>query len=122
MALSESQLIWKKIKKSESEDLSIWENYIEKLEIKEQKRILRWQLQAREPIHSISEMKAGDHLVKKNSLPGGMMPYEHHFICIGSDCEGERKIIHYYNTRRNAIAQLFPTSASAQVRLLKIWE
>ena len=95
MVLSESQLIWKKIEKSES---------------KEQKKLLRWQLQAREPILRFSDMKAGDHLVRKNSSLGGIIPYEHHFICIGSECDGRPKIVHYYNTRRNAIAQLFPTS------------
>ena len=72
-------------------------------------RLLRWQLQAREPIHSFSDMKAGDHLVRKSSSLSGIS-YEHHFICIGSDCEGRPKIVHYYNTSANASLQMIPTS------------
>ena len=80
MALSESLVIWKNIERSKTKD---------------QKEILRWQLQAREPILRFSDMKAGDHLVRKNSSSGGMISYEHHFICVGSDREGRPKIIHY---------------------------
>lgn len=100
-----------------SESFSIWKD-IEKLKIKEQKSILRWQLQAKEPIHSFSDMKAGDHLVKKSSsLHGKIKLYEHHFICIGSDCDGRPKIIHYYNTPKNAGVQLFPTSRGSGTAL-----
>ena len=71
-------------------------------------RLLRWQLQAREPIHRFSDMKAGDHLVRKSSLLG--TSYEHHFICIGSECKGRPEIVHYYNTAANATPQMISTS------------
>jgi len=71
-------------------------------------RLLRWQLQAREPIHRFSDMKEGDHLVRKSSSLG--ISYEHHFICIGPDREGRPKIVHYYNTAANASAQMISTS------------
>ena len=77
----------------------IWEG-IEQLESQEQMNLLRWQLQAREPIHRFSDMKAGDHLVRKSSTLG--ISYEHHFICIGSDHKGRPRIVHYYNTAGNA--------------------
>ena len=92
-----------------SSSYSVWK-YIEGLESEEQKRLLRWQLQAREPIHRFSDMKAGDHLVRKSSSLGGLIPYEHHFICVGFNCKGEPKIVHYYNTAANASAQMIPTS------------
>ena len=95
MALSSSYSVWK---------------YIEGLGREEQKRLLRWQLQAREPIHRFSDMKAGDHLVRKGFFLGGLIPYEHHFICVGFNCKGEPKIVHYYNTAANASAQMIPTS------------
>ena len=85
---------------------SVWKG-IEELESKEQLHLLRWQLQAREPIHRFSDMKAGDHLVRKSSLLGSS--YEHHFICIGSNYEGRPQIIHYYNTAANASRQMIRT-------------
>ena len=92
-----------------SSSSSIWKD-IERRNSKEQIHLLRWQLQAREPIHRFSDMKAGDHLVRKGSfLPGGSVPYEHHFLCVGYDY-GKPKIIHYYNTASQAIAQMIPTS------------
>ena len=78
-------------------------------------RLLRWKLQAREPIHRFSDMKAGDHLVRKNSFLG--IPYEHHFICIGFNCEGRPKIIHYYNTSANASLQMIGTSGLGRLRI-----
>ena len=95
MALSSSYFVWE---------------YIEGLESEEQMRLLRWQLQAREPIHRFSDMKARDHLVRKGFFLGGLIPYEHHFICVGFNCKGEPKIVHYYNTAANASAQMIPTS------------
>ena len=95
MVLSSSYFVWKGI---------------EELESKEQLHLLRWQLQAREPIHRFSDMKAGDHLVRKGSSLGGLIPYEHHFICIGSNCEGLPKIVHYFNTTANASLQMSSTS------------
>ncbi|XP_078342932.1 uncharacterized protein LOC144628671 [Oculina patagonica] len=86
----------------------IWRD-IENLESEEQRRLLQWQLQAREPIHRFSDMREGDHLVRKGSfLPGDLIPYEHHFLCVGFDC-GQPKIIHYFNSASNAIKQLIPT-------------
>ena len=99
-----------------SSSSSVWKG-IEKLESEEQMRLLRWQLQAREPIHRFSDMKAGDHLVRKSSSLGGLIPYEHHFICVGSDCEGQPKIVHYYNTTTNASAQMIPTGLGSGTAL-----
>lgn len=76
-----------------SSTYSVWKG-IEELESEEQMRLLDWQLQAREPIHRFSDMKAGDHLVRKNSVLG-LIRYEHHFICIGFDCEGRPTIVDY---------------------------
>ena len=90
---------------AQSESLVIWKN-IEMIKTKDQKEILRWQLRAREPILRFSDMKAGDHLVRKNSL-GGMFPYQHHFICVGSDREGRPQIIHYYDTKDNGSAKMW---------------
>ena len=92
MALSESLVIWKNIEMSKT---------------KHQKEMLRWQLQAREPILRFSDMKTGDHLVKNHSLQNGMIPYQHHFICVGSDPEGRPKIIHYYHTKNNGSAKMW---------------
>ncbi|KAJ7331236.1 hypothetical protein OS493_020018 [Desmophyllum pertusum] len=88
--------------------VSIWKG-IEKRKSKDQEHLLQWQLQEREPIHRFSDMKAGDHLVRKGSSMGDLINYEHHFLCIGTDCDGP-KIIHYYNTPGNARKQMFPTS------------
>ena len=90
-----------------SSSYSVWKD-IEELESKEPKRLLRRQLQGREPIHRFSEMKKGDHLVRKSSSLG--IPYEHHFICIGFNYGGWPKIVHYYNTAANASLQMIKTS------------
>ena len=86
--------------------IPVWRN-IEGLKSDEQKKLLQWQLQAREPIHRFTDIKTGDHLVRKSSFM--KIPYEHHFLCIGFD-KGKPKIIHYYNTSWNASMQLIPTS------------
>ena len=106
----------------------VWEN-ITKKPTKEQRKLLEWQLQAREPIRKFSDIKKGDHLVRKTSirLPKRRRKvlYYHHFLCTGSDEKGQPKIIHYYNTPRNAIAQLFTTysfgsgSALGQVGIIQ---
>ena len=103
-----------------SSSSSIWKD-IERRDSKERIRLLRWQLQAREPIHRFSDMKAGDHLVRKGCfLPGGSVPYEHHFLCLGFDY-GKPKIIHYYNAASHATRQMIRTiglgSGSALERL-----
>ncbi|XP_078342933.1 uncharacterized protein LOC144628673 [Oculina patagonica] len=85
----------------------IWKD-IEKLKSKERNHLLRWHLQASEPIHRFSDIRVGDHLVRKGSPFGGSVQYEHHFLCVGFDC-GRPKITHYYNTANNAIAQMIPT-------------
>ena len=77
-------------------------------------RLLDWQLQAREPIHRFSDMKAGDHLVRKNSFLG-LISYEHHFICIGSNCEGRPKIVHY-----NPLNKASPAPNIALLQLGKV--
>ena len=85
----------------------IWQD-IEKKDSKEQRKLLEWQLQAREPICKFSDMKVGDHLIKKRSL-GAKVLYDHHFLCIGSEGEGRPTIIHYSNTATNAIQQFLKT-------------
>lgn len=85
----------------------IWRN-IEKLDKEEQRKLLQWQLQAREPIHRFADIRACDHLVVKRSFLAGLISYEHHFLCIGFDGQ-KPKIIHYHNTSRNAAWQLIPT-------------
>ena len=77
-------------------------------------RLLHCQLQAREPIHRFSDMKAGDHLVRKNSFIG-LIPYEHPFICIGSDCERRPQIVHY-----NPINKASPAPGIALLKLEKV--
>ena len=71
---------------------------IEKLESEKRIRLLQWQLRAREPIRRFSDMKVGDHLVRKGSSTGGSLKYEHYFLCVGFDCKRKPKIIHYYKT------------------------
>ena len=93
-----------------SSSIPIWEK-IERLKSDEQKHLLQWQLQARESILSFADMRAGDHLVRKDSFMKGLIPYEHHFLCIGFDDEDRPKIIHYYNTAWNASMQLIPTGS-----------
>ena len=84
----------------------IW-NSIERLPTDQKIRLLQWQLQAREPIHSFKDIRLGDHLVRKDFFLG-LVPYEHHFICVGFNGEGKPMIVHYYNTAWKAIAQLIP--------------
>ena len=95
-----------------STSIQIWE-YIERLESAKQKRLLQWQLQAREPIRSFADIKVGDHLIRKNSVINGLLPYEHHFLCIGNKFNDKGvykpEIIHYYNTPRNASMQTSST-------------
>ena len=79
-------------------------------------RLLDWQLQAREPIHRFSDMKPGDHLVRKNSFLG-LIPYEHHFICIGSNCEGQPKIVHYNPLNKASPA---PNTALLQLGIVRL--
>lgn len=95
MVWSSSELIWKGIERRTEED---------------QKKLLQWQLQAREPIRRFSDIRAGDHLVRKESFMKGLISYEHHFLCVGFDDKKNPKIMHYYNTSWNASLQLIPTS------------
>ena len=97
------------IKMVSRESLEIWKD-IRKRKSEEQKHLLRWQLQAREPIRRLSDMKPGDHLLMTRNQ-GSSLEYAHHFLCSGIDeISGKPKIIHYYNTPGNAMKQLFPTS------------
>ena len=97
------------IKMVSRESLEIWKD-IRKRKPEEQKHLLRWQLQAREPIRRLSDMKPGDHLLMTRNL-GSSLEYAHHFLCSGIDeISGKPTIIHYYNTPGNAMKQLFPTS------------
>jgi hypothetical protein len=85
----------------------IWKDIV-KRDSKKQRELLEWQLQAREPIVKFSDMKVGDHLIKKKSV-GGMVLYYHHFLCIGSEGDGWPTIIHYFNTATNAARQFLNT-------------
>ena len=87
--------------------VEIW-NWIETLPTDQQKHLLQRQLQAREPIHSFKDIRLGDHLVRKGSFLG-LVPYEHHFICVDFNGEGKPIILHYYNTAWKAAAQLIPS-------------
>ena len=91
----------------ERASVEIW-NWIERLPTDRQKHLLQWQLQAREPIHSFKDVRLGDHLVRKDSFLG-LVPYEHHFICVGFNGEGKPMIVHYHNTPWKATAQLIPS-------------
>lgn len=71
---------------------------IEQLGSAEQKRTLQWQLQAREPIHSFVDMTAGDHLVIQRSKMGGLISYEHHFLCIGYNDRCPKIVFYCMNT------------------------
>lgn len=95
MVWSSSELIWKGIERRTQED---------------QKKLLQWQLQAREPIRRFSDIRIGDHLVRKGSFMKDLISYEHHFLCVGFDDKKNPKIMHYYNTSWNASLQLIPTS------------
>ena len=85
----------------------IWEE-INKMDNKKQRELLEWQLQAREPICKFSDIKVGDHLIKKASVDGKVL-YYHHFLCIGSEGKGRPTIIHYYGTVGDALKQFVPT-------------
>ena len=98
-----------------SSSYALWKG-IEELESKQQMRLLDWQLQAREPIHRFSDLKAGDHLVRKNSVLG-LIPYEHHFICIGSDCEGRPTIVDYSPLNKASPA---PNTALLQLGIVRV--
>ena len=101
----------------------IW-NSIERLPKDQQKRLLQWQLQAREPIHSFKDIRLGDHLVRKDSFLG-LVSYEHHFICVDFNSKGQPMILHYYNTAWKATAQLIPSisaSGSPVEQMAKVQE
>ena len=112
------------IKMVSRESLEIWKD-IRKSKPEEQKHLLRWQLQAREPIRRLSDMKPGDHLLKTVNLLN-LVKYAHHFLCSGIDeMSGKPKIIHYYNTTENAMKQMFPSflgSGSCLEQLGKVQE
>lgn len=93
MVLRESSAIWKDILGRKPE---------------EQQDLLRWQLQAREPIRRLSDLKPGDHLLMTRNR-GTSLEYAHHFLCIEIDeTSAERKIIHY--TAKDAFQQFFLVS------------
>ena len=103
--------------------VEIW-NWIERLPTHQQKDLLQWQLQAREPIHSFKDIRLGDHLVRKDSFLG-LVPYEHHFICVDFNGKGKPMIVHYYNTAWKVIAQLIPcisASGSPVEQMAKVQE
>ncbi|XP_028408609.1 uncharacterized protein LOC114531153 [Dendronephthya gigantea] len=104
----------------------IWKD-IKRRSEKNQKKFLKWHLQAREPINKFSDIKIGDHLVKKAPSPFTKNAlYYHHFLCTGRDSEGKPIITHYYNTPANAIKQIFTTlsfgSGSAKGQIASVQE
>ena len=107
----------------ERASVEIW-NRIETLPWDQQKDLLQWQLQAREPIHSFKDIRLGDHLVRKDSFLG-LVSYEHHFICVDLNSKGQPMIVHYYNTAWKATAQLIPSisaSGSPVEQMAKVQE
>ena len=76
-----------------SSPIPTWSD-IERRKKAEQKRLLQWQLQTREPIHFFADIRTGDHLVKKHSAMDGLFCYEDHFLCIGYN-EDRPRIVHY---------------------------
>ena len=89
--------------------LTRWED-IDKLPPKEKNVVLQQILRKREPIKSFSDFKPGDHLVKKSSI-GDKVAYEHHFLCIEVGSNNRPKIIHYYNTAKNAAVDFIKTGS-----------
>ena len=88
----------------------IWE-CIDKLDESEQQKLLSQKLLCdREPIHRFADIRLGDHLVRKGSTIGWNQ-YEHHFLCIGFTSKNEPKIVHYFNTAKNASGQIISTGS-----------
>ena len=85
----------------------VWKDITE-LDDKKQRELLKWHLQAREPICKFADMQIGDHLIKRKSVSGKVL-YYHHFLCIGTEGEGRPTIIHYFNTANNAFRRTFST-------------
>lgn len=90
-----------------SSSAKIWKD-IEGFDSQKQRDVLEWQLQAREPIRRFADIRLGDHLVTKRSTFWGSFIYEHHFLCIGFENNGQPKIIHYYNTE-SILGRFFST-------------
>ena len=80
---------------SQPTELKSWEE-IEQLPTKEQRAYLQQALQNREPIKKFSDIKLGDHLVRKGSFCG--KAYEHHFLVVGLESDDRVTIIHYHGT------------------------
>ncbi len=78
---------------SQPTELKSWEE-IEQLPTKEQRAYLQQALQNREPIKKFSDIKLGDHLVRKGSFCG--KAYEHHFLCAKVESDDRVTIIHYH--------------------------
>ena len=70
----------------------------------------------KETISSFSEIKKGDHLVAKGA--GGS--YFHHFMCIEHSEQGKPKIIHYFGTSSQALAQCFPFGCGSGKNLAQL--
>ncbi|CAB4043457.1 Hypothetical predicted protein [Paramuricea clavata] len=86
-----------------------WEE-IEQLPKKEQLALLQRKLEKREPVERFSDIKVGDHLIKKTSMCGKVL-YYHHFVCTKLESDGRRTIIHYHNTSSNASGECLSTSS-----------
>jgi hypothetical protein len=66
---------------------------------------LRRKLEKREPIKKFSDIKVGDHLIKKKSIYGMQLGY-HHGLCIKLESDGRPTIIHYHDSSSNTIGEL----------------
>ena len=66
---------------------------------------LRRKLEKREPINKLSDIKVGDHVIKKKSIYGMQLVY-HHFLCIKLESDGRPTIIHYHDSSSNTIGEL----------------
>ena len=110
----------------EALNADVWRE-IERRSEKDRRELLKWQLQAREPITKFSDIEIGDHLVKRASNPiTGNVVYYHHFLCTGRDSERKPIIIHYYNTPARVFKQIFNTlsfgSGSAAGQVARVQE
>ena len=81
---------------AQSKPVKTWKE-IEEDSPEQRRCYLESKLRGRESICRYSDIKLGDHLVRKGGI-SGILEYEHHFLCTGFDEKGEPMIIHYYQS------------------------
>ena len=82
-----------------------WEAF-DRLTSSQKKELLHPYLQGREKIHRFSDIREGDHLVRKGSTMTGSLLFEHHFLCIGHN-KGQPVIVHYFVSMKDAFWRMF---------------